>query len=180
MALIDIEYGSLASSETMNKNFLYLDNKISDTSESILTSISSILSNIATLNARLNDMSESVGDSIESLISTIEEYKTKTKLLVNKASMVPDWKNCATVSVTTNTNYIVPSNGYLLIMPNTTAKGNLIINNSTVTFKNRISGDDNSAQLVAIPVYDGDIVSTNVSFATVYFLPSKEIVLEDF
>ena len=28
MTLIDIEYGSLASSETMNKNFLYLDNKI--------------------------------------------------------------------------------------------------------------------------------------------------------
>ena len=29
MALINIEYGSLASSETMNKNFMYLDDKIS-------------------------------------------------------------------------------------------------------------------------------------------------------
>lgn len=180
MALIDIEYGSLASSETMNKNFLYLDNKIADTSDSILTSISSILSNIATLNARLNDMSENIGDTIENLTSTLEEYKTKTKLLVNKASMVPDWKNCASVSVTADTSYKVPSNGYLLVLPNSTAKGNLIINNTTVTFKNRSSGDDNAAELVSIPVYDGDIVSTNVSFNTVYFLPSKEVALEDF
>ena len=45
MALENIEYGSLASSETMNKNFMYLDDKIANTAESIMTSISSILSN---------------------------------------------------------------------------------------------------------------------------------------
>ena len=43
MALINIEYGSLASSDTMNKNFMYLDDKIAESSESIMTSISSIL-----------------------------------------------------------------------------------------------------------------------------------------
>ena len=180
MPLIDIEYGSLASSDTMNKNFMYLDNKISDTSDSISTSISSILSNIATLNARLNDMSESTADSINALNSTIEDYKNKTKLLVNKASMVPNWENCAAVTVTADTTYTVPSNGYLLVLPNSTAKGSLIINNTTVTFKNRISGDDNSAQLVAIPVFDGDTISSDVSINTVYFLPSREISITDF
>lgn len=35
MALTEIEYGSLASSDVMNKNFEYLDNKISDVSENL-------------------------------------------------------------------------------------------------------------------------------------------------
>ena len=60
MALINIEYGSLASSETVNKNFTYLDEKIAESNESIMTSISSILSNIATINARINDISENM------------------------------------------------------------------------------------------------------------------------
>ena len=64
MALVNIEYGSLASSEIMNKNFIYLDDKIAESSESIMTSISSILSNIATINTRLNDISENITDSI--------------------------------------------------------------------------------------------------------------------
>ena len=33
MALTEIEYGSLASSEIMNNNFQYLDNRISSVSE---------------------------------------------------------------------------------------------------------------------------------------------------
>lgn len=180
MPLIDIEYGSLASSEIMNKNFMYLDNKISDTSDSISTSISSILSNIATLNTRLNDMSEKTNDSIVNLNSTIEEYKNKTKLLVNRVTMVPDWENCATISVTSETNYTVPTNGYLLILPNTSAKGDLIVNNTTVKLKNRLSADDNAAQLIPIPVCSGDIVSSNMSINIVYFLPNKEISITDF
>ena len=77
MALIDIEYGSLASSETMNKNFTYLDDKIAETSESIMTSISSILSNIATINSRLNDITESMDGSMDVLTSSLDDYKIK-------------------------------------------------------------------------------------------------------
>ena len=36
MALDNIEYGSIASSEIMNKNFSYLDNKIAETNVSII------------------------------------------------------------------------------------------------------------------------------------------------
>lgn len=180
MALINIEYGSLASSETMNKNFMYLDNKIADSSETIMTSISSILSNIATINTRLNEISGSMEDSVDSLTSKIDDYKTKTKLLVNKSSMVPDWKNCASISITTEDSYIVPSNGYLLLLPTSSASGNLVINNTTVVFKNRNNTYDNAAQLVAIPVFDGDVVSSDVTFSNIYFLPSKEIGINDF
>lgn len=180
MALIDIEYGSLASSETMNKNFMYLDDKIAETSESIMTSISSILSNIATINSRLNDITENVEDSVENLSTNLEEYKAKTKMLVNKASMVPNWATCASITLTTTDTYTVPSNGFLLLVPNSTLKGNLTINGVSVVFKNRASNYDNASQLVAIPVVDGDQVKTDITFTNVYFLPSKEIIIENF
>ncbi len=180
MALIDIEYGSLASSETMNKNFMYLDDKIAETSETIMTSISSILSNIATINTRINEVSESIEDSEEMLTSRIEDYKTKVKLLINKASMVPDWANCSTITISSNTSYTVSSNGYILILPETVGAGNLKVNNKTVTLKARVTNYDNSSQLVAIPVADGDVVSTTTSVVSVYFLPVCEVSLEDF
>ena len=180
MALINIEYGSLASSDIMNKNFMYLDDKIADTSDSIMTSISSILSNIATINTRLNDMSNDMGDSFDELSSIIEEYKTKTKLLVNAASMVPDWKNCISVSITNDTKYIVPSNGYLLLLSNSTAKGNLLVNNMQVIFKKRANSYDNSSQLIAIPVAKNDEVISDVIFDNVYFLPNKDVILAGF
>ena len=62
MALINIEYGSLASSETMNKNFSYLDDKISETSDAIMTTISSMLSSIATINSRLSEITGDIVD----------------------------------------------------------------------------------------------------------------------
>lgn len=180
MALIDIEYGSLASSETMNKNFIYLDNKIAESSDTIMTSISSIFSNIATLNSRINDVTESLENSVEGLKATIEEYKTKTKLLVTKSSMIPDWKNCFSVGITIGANYTVPSNGYLLLLPINTAKGNLLINNVSINFKMRTNSYDNTAQLVAIPVFKGDVVSSDVDFTNVYFLPNKEVKIDNF
>lgn len=180
MALIDIEYGSLASSETMNKNFTYLDDKIAETSDSIMTSISSILSNIATINTRINDITENLDDSIKALNSTIEEYKTKTKLLVNKSSMVPNWESCSSIEISTDTKYTVPSNGYLLLLARSSEKGEIIINKQTFKFKDVASAYDYSGQLISIPVFEGDMVSSSIVFNNVYFLPNKEINLENF
>lgn len=180
MALIDIEYGSLASSDTMNKNFIYLDNKISESSDSIMTSISSLFSNIATLNSRINDVTESMEDSLAGLLATIEEYKRKTKLLVNKASMVPDWRNCFSVEITTEDSYTVPSNGYLLLLPVSTVKGRLLINEVDINLKNRANSYDNASQLVVLPVFSGDVVSSDVEFTDVYFLPSRDVGLDNF
>lgn len=180
MALINIEYGSLASSEIMNKNFMYLDDKIADTSESIMTSISSILSNIATINTRLNEISENMSDSVQNLVNSIDENKTKTKILVNKACMVPHWENCSTISLSASSSYAVKSNGYILILPETAGAGDLVINGKAVAFKARASVYDNSSQLVAVPVADGDVVSTTAGLTSVYFLPVCEVSLENF
>lgn len=180
MALIDIEYGSLASSETMNKNFLYLDDKISDTSESIMTSISSILSNIATINTRLNEVADIVSDSIQTMNSTIEDYKAKTKLLVNKASMVPNWADAISVTLTAAKPYVAPSNGYILLIAVNSSSGNLIVNGKTVVLKTLANAYDYASQLITIPVLNADSISTTASFSYAYFVPAADVGIEEF
>lgn len=177
MALINIEYGSLASSETMNKNFMYLDDKIADTSESIMTSISSILSNIATINNRLNDISDTMSDSVQNLTSKIEEYKSKTKILVNKVSLVPDWTNCIEIVLNSDKNYTVNSKGYILMLPKASQNNTLSVNNSIVNFRVNSS---NYGNLMFIPVCEGDVLSTVTTIEKLYFLPTKDVSLADF
>lgn len=67
MALTEIEYGSLASSEVMNNNFEYLDNKITDVSENLISTAAAINSNIATINSSMAALSEELNKSIEDL-----------------------------------------------------------------------------------------------------------------
>ncbi len=72
MALTEIEYGSLASSEVMNNNFEYLDNKITAVSESITTNTASINSNIASINSSISSLSDDIDTSIEEINTNIE------------------------------------------------------------------------------------------------------------
>ena len=179
MALIYIEYGSLARSDTMNKNFLYLENKISETSGSVMTSISSVLSNIATINGRLDDLSESIADYVEEFNTTLENYKEKTKLLINKTTMVPNWEGCYSISI--DTEFKVPTSGYILALPTTTAKGNLLVNgNISLVIKQRSGNYDNASQLLVIQVKEGDLISSDMALTSVYFLPAAEITIEKF
>lgn len=178
MALINIEYGSLASSDIMNKNFLYLDDKIADNNNTVSTSISSILSNIATINTRLNDLAESLSDYVEQFTSSLEEYKTKTKLLVQKSLMVPNWTGCSVLADLTN--YTAPSNGFLLLSTINTSEGIININGVDVSLKKRWSSYENCTLAVALPVKKDDLVKTSVSFYQAFFIPVSEISVEDF
>jgi microcystin-dependent protein len=54
MSLIEIEYGSLASSRDMNNNFSYLAEQISTLSESIKSDTANFSSKVATLNTSVN------------------------------------------------------------------------------------------------------------------------------
>ena len=125
MALTNIEYGSLASSETLNNNFSYLDEKINDSNTQVNTSISSILSNIATINSRLSEISEDLSTSVSSINASLSEYKTKTKLLAANSCMVPNWTSCGEISLTSGTDYTAPLNGYIFVLTDSASKGNL-------------------------------------------------------
>lgn len=180
MALINIEYGSIASSETMNTNFSYLDEKINTSNTQINTSISSILSNIATINSRLTEISDSLTSSVSTLQTTISDNKTKTKLLVQKSGMVPSWNSCSSITFDPDHSYTASSNGYILVLPNASGGGNLTVNSSTVTFKTWANVYDNAANLVVIPLKNGDVVSTTASCQAAYFVPAAEISVENF
>ena len=73
MALTEIEYGSLASSEVMNNNFEYLDEKISDVSENLTSTVATINSNLATINSSMASMSDELNQAIEDLDSDLTE-----------------------------------------------------------------------------------------------------------
>ncbi len=180
MTLTTIAYGSIASSETMNNNFSYLDEKINTSNSQLNSSISSILSNIATINSTLSDLSESIATSISSLQTTLTDYKNKTKLLVAKSNMVPDWSSCSTITLTTSTSYTAISNGFVLILPEVSGKGNIAVNSVPISFKLRANSYDNGAELVSIPVKSGDVVSTTAALEAAYFVPIAEITVENF
>ncbi|MCM1004417.1 MAG: hypothetical protein NC408_08760 [Candidatus Gastranaerophilales bacterium] len=179
MALINIEYGSIASSDTMNKNFAYLEDKITEVSASTNTMISSILSNIATINSRLGDITDNVQDDAKSFEAKLEEYRNKSRLCLNKLSMLPNWDKCFSLTEAEQSSYKVPKNGYLLLNPKTDSKGILTVNGSEVTLKTRYSGYDNSAQLYFIPVKTGDTASCTLTLEGAYFLPALEISSEE-
>lgn len=172
MALINIDYGSLASSEIMNKNFLYLDEKIADASENLSTSISSLLSNIATLNTRIVEVSDEVKEASEDLSGEISEAESKLNIAIDNYSMVPNWSAC--IGLAAISNYVVPSNGFLLICPATTANGTLNINGAEVFFKKVSSGNDYAAILTSMPVREGDVVNCYCGILAAYFLPVIE------
>ena len=73
MALTEIEYGSLASSNVMNNNFEYLDNKITDVSESLSSNVATINSNLATTNASISTLGENGNKSVEDLNTNLTE-----------------------------------------------------------------------------------------------------------
>lgn len=173
MALTDIEYGSLASSELLNKNFLYLENKISETANVINTSISSILSNIATINSRLGDLSEEiqassekVGEDLTKGLAKQEEY---TRRLVESVLMLPDWNKCLVIRDLST--YTAPSNGYVLVNPQPAASGNVIVNGISIALKTK--GD---SHLTIIPVKKDDVLTSSVAMTTAYFLPVASLI----
>jgi len=180
MTLTTITHGSIASSEIMNNNFSYLDEKINTSNTQLNTSISSILSNIATINNTLSDLSESVSLSISNLQATLTDYKNKTKLLVANSTMVPNWSSCKTITLTTSESYTAVLNGFVLILPSPSGKGNVAVNDISVSFKTRANSYDNGAELIAIPVKAGDVVSTTTALDAAYFVSAAEITVENF
>lgn len=70
MALIDIEYGSLASSETLNKNFKFLQDSISEFAQVIETNKASLESQISTVNTNITSKLESNAEALKLIVPT--------------------------------------------------------------------------------------------------------------
>lgn len=78
MALTNIEYGSVASSEVMNSNFQYLDDKIGSVSQSLSANTTTLSSSIASLSATVSNNKNEVNEKF----SEIDEiFKTASSSL---------------------------------------------------------------------------------------------------
>lgn len=182
MALNNIEYGAIASSEVMNENFSYLDNRITETSESIMTSISSIYSNIATINTRLSDIAENLTKTTEDLSSTNNNLNSqlssnKQELLskINQISMLPDWTNM--IYLASLNSYTALANGFVMLISTMEDVGDFIVNGKSVPYKRRTLSYDNSSQLVSIPVKKGDLITCTCPTLAIYFVPVVQLTL---
>ena len=105
MPLTHIEYGSLASSETMNDNFEYLDNKISSVAGDLSSTSSSIYSSIASLNSTLSEQANEISSDLNDLREYTEHFKVDYESTDNS----PDYSHGIAISLP----YTVSLNGYI-------------------------------------------------------------------
>jgi len=77
MALTTIEYGSLASSATLNNNFNYLDGRITTTA----TSVSTLSSQISTINTNLTN--NKANTDLSNVTDTVLTGKLSSTVLTN-------------------------------------------------------------------------------------------------
>ena len=79
MALTNIEYGSMASSEVVNNNFQYLDDKISSVSQSLSANTATITSSISSLSAIVASNKAEAEESISEIKNNITSIESDLK-----------------------------------------------------------------------------------------------------
>ena len=83
MALTNIEYGSIASSQLLNDNFNYLEDKIEDYSKNISNDKASLTalinSQVLTLTNSLNNAVETLNNTINSNVETLNLFTILSK-----------------------------------------------------------------------------------------------------
>lgn len=82
MALTEIEYGALASSDVMNNNFRYLENQISNLSETVVSNYAGVNSNIASINNSMGIMQENLSSDIEKLGDEVMQQLSDNEIFV--------------------------------------------------------------------------------------------------
>ena len=163
MSLTTIQYGSLASSEVINNNFEYLDNRITSGASDLSALSSNLYSSIANINDSLSEKTEDIS-SIESNLSQLRDD-------FDEQDLWPDY----TLGVSINSlPYTVPADGFIhSAIAGLAGTAELYINGnkvghayaSTNTFYSMISGQ--------YQVKEGDIISSNGILQWMKFFPVK-------
>ncbi len=93
MPLTHIEYGSLASSDTMNNNFEYLDDRITTVANNLASESSSIYSTLASMNSQYTQQDEALAADINDLETDLTELTNS----FNSMDLTPNYSNAVTV-----------------------------------------------------------------------------------
>ena len=168
MALEHIEYGSLASSEIMNNNFEYLDNRISSVAEMQATESSNIYSHVANINTNLSQQDTNLAADISSLQ---EDVNTLTNAF-NAQNNAPDYSRAIGISLP----YTVQNDGYVYAgVDGIDAHRYVYVNGQIVHGHCGYSGGKSVYSGSIFRVSNGDIVTCSKIMGQYCFYPMKGV-----
>lgn len=170
MPLINIEYGSLASSDTMNQNFSFLDDKITDVSTEVDENLATIVANVSNINSQLNEITSEINNVSRDLFSQIEALKYNVQNALNTIVIFPNWN--ARFEISDLTEYEALQNGFLMLALKTNTSGKLLINSREV------EGVTTAGNTMILPIKKGDIISSTLTFDVCCFIPTSGVVLD--
>lgn len=168
MALEHIEYGSLASSETMNNNFNYLDNRISGLADVHAGDKSSIYSEIANIN---NTISEQ-GSSLASDINDLEDYAEAIRNDFDSQNNAPDYASGIAITLP----YTVENDGYVFAGLNGLDNIRYVyVNGKKVHAHCGYGGGKQVYSASVFRVSPNDYVTCDAALGEYYFYPMKGV-----
>ena len=91
MALTEIEYGALASSDIMNNNFRFLENQITNLNEIVVTNNAGVNSNIASINSSITAMQDNINADIQEASDAIMEHFSTNGIYVTTYTNGSSW-----------------------------------------------------------------------------------------
>lgn len=166
MPLTHIEYGSLASSETMNDNFEYLDDRVTTVANNLVSASTSIYSNLSGLNSSLSGQISSLSSDIDDLAEELEDLSDSFTSQNNS----PDYSRGIGITMP----YTVVSDGYIYAgVDGTDYNSYVYVNEKIVHGHCGYSGGYNVYSGSVFRVSAGDIVTAGRISGSYYFYPMK-------
>ena len=168
MALTHIEHGSLASSEVMNNNFEYLDNRITTLANNTSSDSSSIYSSIENLSTTLSQKDSELETDIDNLETALGEVNDDLEELFGS----PDYLSGISISTFP---YTVQCDGYVDITAvNCPGWAYLYVNDVQVAGSYYANANAYCYMSGQYKVKEGDIVSTNATVQFAKFFPLRQ------
>jgi len=166
MPLIHIEYGALASSETMNDNFEYLDDRVTSVANNLVSATTSIYSNISGLSISL---SEQIND-IESDITDLGDNLSDLRSDFESQNNAPDYSRGVGITLP----YTVLADGYVYAgSDGMNYMKYVYVNQKIVHGHCGYSGGYNVYSGSLFRVSTNDVVSADNPTGPYYFYPMK-------
>ena len=166
MPLIHIEYGSLASSETMNDNFEYLDDRVTTVANNLVSTSTSIYSNISGMNSsfseQLSDLSSDIDDLEDELDGLRDDFTSQNN--------APDYSGGIGITLP----YTAEADGYVYAgVDGMDYTSYVYVNNKIVHGHCGYSGGYGVYSGSVFRVSTGDVVSAGRTSGSYYFYPMK-------
>ena len=168
MPLSHLEYGSLASSEELNDNFEYLDNRITTVAENLTSTSSSFYSNVANINSSFSQQNSEMASDIDSLGDALETLRDD----FDSQNNAPDYSHGIGIVLP----YTVESDGYVYAGVNGLDFHRYVyVNGKKVHGHCGYGGGKEvySGSLFRVSV--GDVVSVDLAMDEYYFYPMKGV-----